>query len=68
MPIFPLPVEQSDFYDHAIEFASAVQNALAEHGGCKTPSSEALNVLGCYAILTHRGIRSLCEEDWSPHT
>jgi hypothetical protein len=66
MPRFPLPAALSDLHDDAIAYASVVQNKVAARGGCKTLSSEALNALMFSAVLTHRSVRTLCEEGWTP--
>ena len=68
MPTFPLPADLDALHSEAIEYASAVQNMLAASGGCKGLASEALNVLGNNAVLLHRGVRSLCEDGWTPVT
>jgi len=68
MPRFPLPADLAGIHDDVIQFASAIQNTIVAHGGCKTMASEALNILNYNAILGHRGVRSLCEEGWTPLT
>jgi len=68
MPLFALPDDLSRFHSDALAYACVVQNTIAAHGGCQTMSSEALNVLEWNAVLTHRAVRSLCEEGWTPIT
>jgi hypothetical protein len=68
MSLFPLPAELAAIHDDVIQFSSAIQNTIAAYGGCRTMASEALNVLNYNALLTHRGVRSLCEEGWTPLT
>jgi hypothetical protein len=63
---FQLPEDLIALHDDVIRFASALQVTIAQSGGCKSMSSEALNVLSYYAVLAHRGIRTLCEEGWAP--
>jgi len=68
MAIFPLPQRLGSLHNDVIAYASAIQCTIAEHGGCQSLASEALNVLVYNAVLTHRGVRSLCEEGWTPIT
>jgi hypothetical protein len=68
VPKFSLPADLDALHSEALDYAFAVQNTLAASGGCKGLASEALNVLGFNAILLHRGVRSLCEEGWTPVT
>ena len=68
MPTFPLSENLALLHSNVIAYASAIQNTIAQHGGCQTISSEALNVLAFNAILAHRGVRTLCEEGWTPLT
>lgn len=66
MSRFPLPADSASIHDDAIAYASTVQNNVAAQGGCRSLSSEALNVLAFNAILYHRAVRTLCEEGWTP--
>jgi hypothetical protein len=66
MALFPLPHELAAVHNEAIEYAAATQNLIADRGGCRSGSSEALNILVFNAVLTHRGVRSICEEGWAP--
>jgi len=66
MACFPLPSELDSLHDEAIEYASATQNQIAARGGCRSPASEALNILVFNAVLTHRAVRTICEEGWTP--
>jgi hypothetical protein len=68
MAAFALSAELEALHDDVIRFASALQVTIAQSGGCKSMSSEALNVLSYYGSLAHRGIRTLCEEGWAPLT
>lgn len=68
MPKFPLRPDLDAIHSDAIEFASDIQNRIAASGGCKNIASEALNVLAFNSILTHRSVRTLCEEGWTPVT
>jgi hypothetical protein len=68
MARYELEARYSALHDSVIVYASAVQNAVAGSGGCKSLSSEALNALAYAAALTHRSIRTLCEEGWTPVT
>jgi hypothetical protein len=66
MPRFPLPADLAKIHDDAIEYASVIQNNMAARGGCQNLGSEALNALMFCAILTHRSVRTICEEGWTP--
>ncbi|MGH9712224.1 MAG: DUF5677 domain-containing protein [Candidatus Acidiferrales bacterium] len=66
--MFPLRPDLDAIHSDAIEFASVIQNKIASSGGCKNLASEALNILARSAILTHRSVRTLCEEGWTPVT
>jgi hypothetical protein len=66
--MFPLTPELSDLHDSGIAYASVIQNDMAASGGCTRLSSEALNALMFSAVLTHRSVRTLCEEGWTPIT
>ena len=68
MPSFPLPPALANIHDEALAYASAVQCDVATAGGCKTLSCEALNILMFNAVLTHKSVRTLCEEGWTPLT
>ncbi len=68
MATFPLPPNLGALHDDVIAYASAIQCTIAEDGGCQSLASEALNVLAYNALLTHRGIRTLCEAGWTPLT
>jgi hypothetical protein len=66
MAKFPLSDELDALHDAAMFYSCAVQNQIAARGGCKSLSSEALNVLTNNAILMHRSVRTLCEAGWAP--
>lgn len=68
MATFPLAPALAALHDDVLRYATAVQNTIAEAGGCNSLSSEALNVLAFNAVLAHRGVRTLCEEGWTPLT
>jgi hypothetical protein len=68
MAMFPLSPELGELHDDVLWYASALQNTIAAHGGCQTMASEALNALAFNAVLAHRGVRTLCEEGWTPLT
>jgi hypothetical protein len=68
MAKFPLPAPLSAVHDEALLYATAVQNHVAARGGCHSLSCEALNILAHNAIVTHRSVRTLCEEGWTPIT
>src|ERR1022692_3753479 len=68
MAMFPLPPELTELHVDVLGYASALQNTIAVHGGCQTMASEALNALAFNAVLAHRGVRTLCEEGWTPLT
>src|SRR5260370_2910205 len=63
---FPLRPDLASLHDDAIAHASVIQSIVARRGGCQSMSSEALNALHFIAILTHRSVRTLCEEGWTP--
>jgi hypothetical protein len=68
MATFPLSPDLATLHDDVLWYATALQNTIAEHGGCQSMASEALNALAFNAALTHRGVRTLCEEGWTPLT
>jgi len=68
MAPFALPPELAELHDDVLRYASSIQNSIVAHGGCASMSSEALNVLAYNAVLAHRGVRTLCEEGWTPLT
>ena len=65
VPRFPLPSELSSLHDDVIQYSSDIHASFDE----KSPlSTHVLANVHYTAILSHRGIRTLCEEGWTSLT
>lgn len=63
---FPLQRDLSSIHNDVIEYSSNLQAALGAKNEPHSLSTDALANFHYMAVLCHRGVRTLCEEGWTP--